>query len=82
MDICKICSSYIIGGFSVVPALAWNDIIKDIFLKIVPKNFGDSLYGKFTYAIIISLICFIIVKVLEKIIKIIRNTIESTVGIN
>jgi len=48
----------ILGGFGLVAALAWNEAIKSLFETLL-KNKG-SLIGKFTYAVIVTMIVVIV----------------------
>jgi Mg2+/Co2+ transporter CorB len=75
--ICREFSKYIVGGFGVIPALAWNDFIKDVFSKIVPKNWNNTLTGKLTYALLITLICLLVIKVIEKCLNVIKTSVEK-----
>lgn len=54
----------VIGAFSLVAALAWNDAIQNLFKSI----FGElnQLWAKFIYALAVTLIAAIIVAKLEK----------------
>lgn len=55
----------ILGGFSLVAALAWNEAIKSLFATFLqPKG---ELFGKFIYAIIITLIVVIVSLRLQRI---------------
>ncbi len=55
----------ILGGFSLVAALAWNEAIKSLFATILQPR--GELLGKFIYAIIITLIVVIVSLRLQKI---------------
>lgn len=54
----------VIGGFSLVAALAWNDAIQALFKSI----FGEfnQLWAKFIYALLVTLMAAIIVAKLER----------------
>jgi hypothetical protein len=54
----------VIGGFSLVAALAWNDAIQALFQTF----FGEinQVWAKFIYAAFITLIAAIIVAEIEK----------------
>lgn len=55
----------VLGGFSLVAALAWNEAIKSLFSTFLqPKG---ELFGKFIYAIIVTLIVVIVSLKLQKI---------------
>ncbi len=58
-------TALIIGGFSFVAALAWNEAIKSLFDVYFKKSNG--LIGKFVYALIITLAVVIVSIRLEKI---------------
>lgn len=61
--------TYVIGGFSLVAALAWNDAIRGLFEKIFPGQ-NAGLVAKFVYAIVITLVVvFITVKLRRLIIR-------------
>ena len=50
--------TFVLGGFGLVAALAWNDAIQSFFNILFPNDKG--LIGKFVYAIIITLIVVIV----------------------
>lgn len=66
-------SKYAIGGFSVVPALAWNDLIRGLFNKIVTPDFGSTILAKLIYALVITLIAWLIVRFFGKIVTFISS---------
>ena len=57
----------VLGGFGLVAALAWNEAIKSLFENLF-KNKG-SLIGKFSYAVIVTLIVVIVSIQLQKLSK-------------
>jgi len=54
-----------LGGFGLVAALAWNEAIKSLFENLF-KNKG-TLIGKFSYAIIVTIIVATVSMRLQKI---------------
>ncbi len=59
---------YILAGFGLIAALAWNEAIKS-FIDTFFKFSKDSLLAKFIYAFILTLIIVIISIYLSKLIK-------------
>jgi hypothetical protein len=56
--------TWILGGFGVVAALAWNEAIKSLFDTLLPKS--SALIGKFIYAIVVTIIAVLISYQLKK----------------
>jgi hypothetical protein len=56
--------TWILGGFGVVAALAWNEAIKSLFDTLLPKS--SALIGKFIYAIVVTIIAVFISYQLKK----------------
>jgi len=50
--------TFILGGFGLVAALAWNEAIKTLFETFFPKE--SALIGKFIYAIIVTIIVVLV----------------------
>ena len=50
--------TFILGGFGLVAALAWNEAIKTLFETFFPKK--NALIGKFIYAIIVTIIVVLV----------------------
>ena len=57
--------TFILGGFGLVAALAWNEAIKSLFETFFPKE--SALIGKFIYAIIVTIIVAVVSSRLTKI---------------
>ena len=57
--------TFILGGFGLVAALAWNEAIKTLFETFFPKE--SALIGKFIYAIIVTIIVVVVSSQLKKI---------------
>ena len=57
--------TFILGGFGLVAALAWNEAIKSLFETFFPKE--SALIGKFIYAIIVTIIVAVVSSQLTKI---------------
>lgn len=55
----------ILGGFGLVAVLAWNEAIKSLFDILFTK--GSGLIGKFTYAILVTIIVVLVSSRLKKI---------------
>jgi len=81
---------YIIGAFSIVAALAWNDLIKDIFKHITTESVAEKIIYKLCYAIcatlFVGVVVFIVYKcnILYYLFKnsIIKNKIKSKIKQN
>lgn len=52
-------TTYILAGFGLVAGLAWNEAIKGLIDWLFPLDRG-SIWAKFIYAIIITLVVVII----------------------
>ncbi|MBI3572578.1 MAG: hypothetical protein HY092_00055 [Candidatus Kerfeldbacteria bacterium] len=48
----------LLGGLSLVAALAWNDAVRQLFDRIFPK--GGGLIAKFMYAVFVTVVIVII----------------------
>ncbi len=59
---------YVLAGFGLVAALAWNEAIKS-FIDTFFHFSNGSLIAKFVYAIILTLVIVIISMYLSKLIK-------------
>ena len=66
---------FIIGAFSFVVALAWNDTIKLFFNEITSNN--GTVISSFIYTIIITLIALIIIFFLEKYKKLVKRKLAK-----
>ncbi|KKS38788.1 MAG: hypothetical protein A3G49_05805 [Candidatus Sungbacteria bacterium RIFCSPLOWO2_12_FULL_41_11] len=64
--------SYIVAAFGLVAGLAWNEAIKSLIEYIFPVS-SNSLFAKFFYAILITLVAVIITTYL---LKAVRNSKE------
>lgn len=53
-------ATYIAGGLGIVVGLAWNDAIKGLIDYIFPFANGSSLFAKFLYAIILTIIVVVV----------------------
>ncbi|MFZ5982594.1 MAG: DUF5654 family protein [Patescibacteria group bacterium] len=62
-------SQYIGAGFGLVAGLAWNDAIKALIDRFFPQDSSGSLWAKFTYAILMTLVVALISYYLTKIFK-------------
>jgi hypothetical protein len=58
-------TALIIGAFSLVAALAWNDAIKSLIDSLYPLS-QDSLPTKFLYAGIITVVVVVVSTILAK----------------
>lgn len=63
-------------GFGLVAALAWNDAIKELFTKIFPQP-GGSIFAKFGYAVLITVLVVIITVQLGRLINVAKNTLNK-----
>src|SRR5438093_76193 len=64
---------FIIGAFSFVVALAWNDTIKLIFSEITTNN--GTILSSILYTALVTVIALIIIFFLEKYRKLIKRKI-------
>lgn len=55
---------YIIGAFSIVAALAWNDLVKDLFKKY--KSNEHTIWFKLLYSVCATLILFLVAIIVYK----------------
>lgn len=62
-------NQYIGAGFGLVAGLAWNDAIKSLIDSVFPQGSGGSLWAKFTYALIMTLVVVSISLYLSRIFK-------------
>lgn len=51
--------SLILGGLSLVAALAWNDAVISLFKELFPETNG-SLIAKFSYAVVVTVVIVIV----------------------
>jgi hypothetical protein len=58
---------YLIGGFTLIPALAWNDLIRFVFERIAPVPLFGGIVFKTIYVIVISILTWICVQFVGKI---------------
>lgn len=49
-------NQYIGAGFGLVAGLAWNDAIKSLIVFIFPNEGSGSLWAKFAYAFLMTLV--------------------------
>ena len=61
-------AGYIMAAFGLVAGLAWNDAIKSFIEHVFPME-ENSLWAKFIYAIIITLILVIVSVYIVKILR-------------
>jgi len=57
---------FVSGALTFVAGLAWNDAIQTIFNRLIPDYPGLAIYGKFLYAIIVTLVIIAILYILYK----------------
>jgi hypothetical protein len=62
-------SKYLIGGFTLIPALAWNDMIKSTFEIVAPTPILGGLIFKVIYAVVVSILSWICVNFVWKILS-------------
>lgn len=63
------------AGFGLVAALAWNSAIQELFTKLFPLDTG-SLWAKFIYALVITIIVVIVVALLGRSADKLKNKIK------
>ncbi len=49
-------ASYIAGGLGLVVGLSWNEAIKSLIDYLYPASSGGSLFAKFFYSIVLTII--------------------------
>lgn len=59
---------YITAGFGLVAGLAWNDAIKSMIHHLFPLS-RNTVFAKFIYAILMTLVLVIITIYLSKLLK-------------
>lgn len=62
-------NQYIGAGFGLVAGLAWNDAIKALIDYIFPQEKAGSLWAKFAYAVIMTLVVVLITLYISRIFK-------------
>jgi hypothetical protein len=62
------------AGFALVAALAWNTAIQDLFKLLFPDQ--GSLFAKFLYAILITLIMIVVTRRLGMTIAVLKSKIK------
>lgn len=67
---------FIIGAFSFVVALAWNDTIKLFFNEITSNN--GTVISSFIYTIIVTIVALVIIFFLEKYKKLVKHKLAKT----
>lgn len=68
MEIRNKVSGYIITAFGLVAGLAWNDAVKSLIEYFFPAN-AQTLWAKFIYAMLITLIVVIVSAYLVRFLK-------------
>ncbi len=62
-------NQYIGAGFGLVAGLAWNDAIKSLIDYIFPQETGGSLWVKFVYAFLMTMVVVFVSIYFSKIFK-------------
>lgn len=52
----EVTTSYIASGLGIVVGLAWNEAIKGAIAYFYPESSGGSIYAKFVYAFVLTVI--------------------------
>lgn len=60
--------AYIVGAFSFIAGLAWNDAIKGVIENYFPLG-EDNLLAKIIYAILITLFVVLVTIILSRLLK-------------
>ncbi len=60
---------YIGAGFGLVAGLAWNDAIKSLIDRVFSQGSGGSIWAKFAYALIMTLVVVFISVYVSRIFK-------------
>ena len=63
-------------GFGIVAALAWNEAIKALFVKIFPRP-EDNLLAMFGYAIIITILIVVATLQVSRLINIAKKQLKD-----
>jgi hypothetical protein len=60
-------SLFIVAAFGLITALAWDEMLKDLFVYL----FGhlDSVFNKFLYALILTIVTVVVTLILRSFIK-------------
>ena len=56
MQLLETTASLITAGFGIVAALAWNEAIKELITRYIPKDEGSDIIGLFVYAVIVTIV--------------------------
>ena len=64
----------LVGALSLTAALAWNDAAQSGVRRLVPVEGGDSFFGKFTYAVVVTIIILIVFRAAKGIMKVADET--------
>ncbi|MCX7778793.1 MAG: DUF5654 family protein [Patescibacteria group bacterium] len=75
LEILEKISSLVTAGFGLVAALAWNEAIKEFFTVLFPQP--SMIWGKFAYALLITVLVVIITVKLGDLIGRIKEKISS-----
>ena len=59
-------TAYVLAGFGLVAALAWNDAIQTLFTLMFGQASQGGLVAKFLYAILVTIILALVSQRLEK----------------
>lgn len=62
-------NQYIGAGFGLVAGLAWNDAIKSLITYIFPSEGSGSLWAKFAYAFLMTLVVVLFSLYVSRLIK-------------
>lgn len=73
LEILEKMSALVIAGFGLVAALAWNEAIQNLFKRIEIFGAKDSLFAKFAYAALVTIVIVIITYYLSRSIEKIKK---------
>lgn len=78
IEILEKIAQLITAGFGLVAALAWNDAIKTLFIKIFPKP-DDNLIVMFAYALIITIIIVLVTVQVGRLIELGKRQLKKDI---
>jgi len=76
IEILEQMAKLITTGFGIVAALAWNEAIKALFVKIFPRP-EDNLLAMFGYAIIITILIVVATLQVSRLINIAKKQLKD-----
>ncbi|MEK7203027.1 MAG: DUF5654 family protein [Patescibacteria group bacterium] len=78
IEILEKIAQLVTAGFGLVAALAWNDAIKTLFIKIFPKP-DDNLIAMFIYALVITVLIVLITIQISRLIEVAKIQLKKDI---